>query len=171
MTSLRFIFRPLVPAVVVGLLLASCSDGGTAPGASNDPDLSVLLNRQTTQTDRFGLPAIATVFIPTDQKDAYNQAAPSGDRATFRHFVFDKLVAFGNPNPGALADFVQPDIQPVDLSQPTAFPNGRRLQDDVITAELGLIFGSNADLNDDHVDSNDKAFGTTFPYLADPWTE
>jgi hypothetical protein len=171
MPSMHLMLRSLVPAAVVGLLLAGCSDGNTAPGATDDPDASVLLNRSTTQVDRFGLPAIATVFIPTDQKDAYNAAAPSGDRATFRHFVFDQLVAFGNPTPGALADFVQPDIQPVDLSQPTAFPNGRRLQDDVITAELGLIFGSNADLNDDHVDANDKAFLTTFPYLAGPWTE
>jgi hypothetical protein len=131
----------------------------------------VLLHRPTAQVDRFGLPAIATVFIPTSSKDAYNMAAPSGDRATFEHFVIEKLTAFGNPNPQALADFVQPDIQPVDLTQPTAFPNGRRPQDDVITAELGLIFGSNANLNDDHVDANDKSFLPTFPYLASPWTE
>jgi len=38
----------------------------------------------------------------------------------------------------------------------------------VITAELHLIFGSNAALNDDHVDANDKAFLPTFPYLAGP---
>jgi len=171
MLPMRLILRPLVPAALSGLLLAGCSDGSTGPGATGDPDFSVLLNRQAAQVDRFGLPAIATVFIPTDQRDAYNTAVPSGDRATFRHFVFDKLVAFGNPTPGALADFVQPDIQPVDLSQPTAFPNGRRLQDDVITTELGLIFGSNADLNDDHVDGNDKQFLLTFPYLAGPSTE
>jgi hypothetical protein len=171
MTSLRFMLRPLITAMVVGFLSTSCSDSTTAPGAANDVDLSVLLRRATTQADRFGLPAIATVFIPTNERDAYNAGAPVDDRANFRHFVFDKLVAFGNPNPGALADFVQPDIQPVDLSKPTAFPNGRRLQDDVITVELGLIFGSNANLNDDHVDANDKAFSMTFPYLAGPWTE
>jgi hypothetical protein len=52
------------------------------------------------------------------------------------------------------------------LSQPTGFLNGRRLSDDVITAELGLIFGSNAALNDDHVDANDRSFLGAFPYLA-----
>ena len=38
----------------------------------------------------------------------------------------------------------------------------------MITAELHLIFGSNAALNDDHVDTNDEPFLATFPYLAAP---
>ena len=51
---------------------------------------------------------------------------------------------------------------------------GRALADDVISVELLLIFGGsdgseNPGLTDDHVDSNDKAFLTTFPYLASPW--
>ena len=171
MTSLFRLARPLVPAVLFGLIFAACSDDTGPGGDPGTPESSVLLNRATAQVDRFGLPAIATVFIPTSSKDAYNTAAPSGDRATFQHFVLETLTAFGTPNPQALADFVQPDIQPVDLTKPTVFPNGRRLQDDVITAELGLIFGSNANLNDDHVDANDKAFLPTFPYLASPWTE
>jgi hypothetical protein len=42
------------------------------------------------------------------------------------------------------------------------------LADDVIDVELLLIFGgptggSNAGLTSDHVDSNDKAFTTSFP--------
>ena len=173
MTARFRLARPLIPVAVLGLLLAACNDD-TGPAPAGDPGTlaaSVLLNRPTAQMDRFGLPAIATVFIPTASKDAYNTAAPSGDRATFQHFVLEKLAAFGTANAQALADFVQPDIQPLDLTKPTAFPNGRRPQDDVITAELGLIFGSNAALNDDHVDANDKAFLTTFPYLAGPHTE
>jgi hypothetical protein len=50
---------------------------------------------------------------------------------------------------------------------------GRALADDVIDVELLLIFGgpggSNAGLTSDHVDSNDKAFTTSFPYLATAW--
>jgi hypothetical protein len=47
------------------------------------------------------------------------------------------------------------------------------LADDVIDVELLLIFGgptggSNAGLTSDHVDSNDKAFTTSFPYLQQP---
>ena len=51
---------------------------------------------------------------------------------------------------------------------------GRALADDVIDVELILIFGgpNNADnpgLTSDHVDANDKAFLSSFPYLASPW--
>ena len=61
-----------------------------------------------------------------------------------------------------------PDILTVDTSAPSQFLNGRGLSDDVITAELGIIFGTNDALNDDHVDANDAQFLTTFPYLAAP---
>ncbi|EON24694.1 hypothetical protein CF8_1271 [Nocardioides sp. CF8] len=51
------------------------------------------------------------------------------------------------------------------------FPNGRRLGDDVIDIALqvveGELVGSANDLGDG-VDSNDVAFGDTFPYLALP---
>ncbi|MFF1452480.1 DUF4331 domain-containing protein [Streptomyces sp. NPDC058274] len=51
------------------------------------------------------------------------------------------------------------------------FPNGRRLTDDVIDASLqvveGELVGSKNDLGD-AVDKNDKKFGHSFPYLAQP---
>ncbi|MFR0353626.1 DUF4331 domain-containing protein [Streptomyces sediminimaris] len=51
------------------------------------------------------------------------------------------------------------------------FPNGRRLTDDVVDEALqvveGELVGSKNDLGD-AVDKNDKGFGHTFPYLADP---
>jgi hypothetical protein len=51
------------------------------------------------------------------------------------------------------------------------FPNGRRLSDDVIDIALqvmeGELVGSPNDLGD-AVNTNDKAFGSSFPYLALP---
>jgi hypothetical protein len=51
------------------------------------------------------------------------------------------------------------------------FPNGRRLGDDVIDEALqvveGELVGSKNDLGDG-VDANDKKFGHSFPYLAEP---
>ncbi|MCP3770610.1 DUF4331 domain-containing protein [Streptomyces sp. MAR25Y5] len=51
------------------------------------------------------------------------------------------------------------------------FPNGRRLTDDVIDAALqvveGELVGAANDLGD-AVDANDKEFGASFPYLANP---
>jgi len=128
------------------------------------------MHQQMLQEDRFGLPAIATVFIPTDLRDAYNLGSPSGDVATFKSLIVAKLMAFGQDaaSANALASALSPDVQPIDLSQPSNFLNGRTPSDDVITAELHLIFGSNAALNDDHVDANDVPFLATFPYLAGP---
>lgn len=151
--------RPALLLLGALSMMAACGDD-----ESNGPAAF----REAAQVERFGLPAVATVFIPSSQKDAYNQAAPAGDPATFRQFVVDVLTAFGHPDPSALADALQPDIQPINTSEASGFLNGRRLQDDVITAELALIFGPNADLNDDHVDANDRAFLTSFPYLAAP---
>ncbi len=162
---MRFPTLRRLPVVALGALLVAAACDNDVAG----PDLSV----NYAQEDRFGLPAIATVFIPTTQKDAYNQAVPAGDRATYKAQIVSVLMSFGQSAAAAdaLANALTPDIQPINTSQGTAFLNGRKLDDDVITAELGLIFGSNAALNDDHVNANDKAFLTTFPYLAAPFTQ
>jgi hypothetical protein len=51
------------------------------------------------------------------------------------------------------------------------YPNGRRLTDDVVDISLqvvaGELTGSKNDLGD-KVDANDRAFGSTFPYVALP---
>lgn len=153
------------------IVAAACTEDSTSPaGLAIEASLLRDGDGDLVQEDRFGLPAIATVFIPSSLKDAYNAAAPSGDVANFKSLIVAKLIAFGKDaaSANALASALAPDIQPIDLSRSTGFLNGRKLDDDVITAELGLIFGGNAALNDDHVDANDKPFLTTFPYLAGP---
>ena len=166
--SLRTLLRPAAVLGVFVALVGGCTDSMTLP---NSPGLQTnLRNTDVVQVDRFGIPAIATVFIPTAQKDAYNVAAPASDRANFRQFVLAGLLAFGTANATAIADALQPDIQPVNLAAFNGFlAGGRKLADDVITAELGIIFGGNAALNDDHVNANDKPFLSTFPYLAGPF--
>jgi hypothetical protein len=157
----------VLPVVAAGLLLAACQES-SGPFADRQVRAGVLINARLVQEDRFGLPAVATVFIPTALKDAYNTDVPANDRTTYKPLIVAKLLAFGvdAATADALGNALAPDIQPIDLSQPTGFLNGRRLSDDVITAELGLIFGSNAALNDDHVDANDRSFLASFPYLA-----
>ena len=156
--------------VALGALAAVGCEDAYAPVSSPRVEASVLMHQELRQEDRFGLPAIATVFIPTDLRDAYNEAVPAGDKATFKSLVVARLMAFGQDaaSANALAEALTPDLQPIDLTKPTGFLNGRKLDDDVITAELHLIFGSNAALNDDHVDANDKPLLPTFPYLAGP---
>src|SRR5581483_915671 len=52
------------------------------------------------------------------------------------------------------------------------YPNGRRLGDDVVDISLqvveGKLLGAKIPALGDGVNANDKAFGTTFPYVAQP---
>lgn len=141
------------------------------------------------QIDRMGRPAIATVFIPNNpfeakgsepsQKTKYNQGSPATDRARFRAEIVDSLTTLFSLNDGAgdnkaddktkidgLADVLLPDILTFDTAKSQGFLNGRRLADDVIDAELGLITEGAA--TTDCVSRNDKAFVAAFPYLAAP---
>jgi hypothetical protein len=136
-------------------------------GAS--PNISVVgrtRDKKGVQIDRFGRPAINTVFNHTDEdKNAFNAGQPVDDQANFRANVVDTLLALGNSEATAnsLADFLLPDVMTVDLSKATVFPNGRGLADDVIDTELNLISGGA--VPSDCV-PNDSALQTTFPYFA-----
>ena len=108
------------------------------------------------QVDRMGIPALNTVFIPKPRKNSYNESQPADDVARFaRHF-------------GDLAATLLPDILPFDSAVDAGFLNGRRLRDDVIDIELGVITGDPG--AGDCVDANDLPFSDLFPYLAQPHT-
>ena len=113
-----------------------------------------------------GRPAINTTLIPTELKDVFNQTKPRRDRAAFRDVVINSLLALGNTNPGPLADVLLPDILTVNVAIENGFLNGRRLDDDVIDAELNLLTGGQ--ITTDCIDRNDKDFEPQFPYLAAP---
>lgn len=84
----------------------------------------------------------------------------------------DQPVAPGRPS---VANIVVPDTLKVDFTQPSGFPNGRRLTDSVIDIELAYIF---LDLTKHPADTlaklplgpqaNDIPFRADFPYLAAP---
>ena len=65
-----------------------------------------------------------------------------------------------------LADILLPDLLTYDTSSSQGFLNGRKLADDVIDAELGLI--SEGLVTTDCVPANDVQFPSSFPYLAAP---
>jgi len=84
----------------------------------------------------------------------------------------DQAIAPGGPS---VANVVVPDTIKVDLSRPSAFPNGRRLTDSVIDTELAWIFldlskhGANALASRPlGPQANDVPFRSDFPYLAAP---
>ncbi len=139
-----------------------------------------------TQNDQMARPAINTVFVGAARKNEFNTTVPSAMSAAFKADFLAKLAAFGYSNnilglnANAFADVLVTDVLNVKMNGTTTFYDGtnvltgRALSDDVIDTELTLIFGgatgtSNPGLTKDNVNSNDKAFLTTFPYLAAPF--
>ncbi len=67
------------------------------------------------------------------------------------------------------------DVLRVDLGQPSGFPNGRKLDEDVVDVELKLLLCTlNAGTPfpagiPDGPTGNEVAFKATFPYMASPW--
>lgn len=155
--------------------------------ACDDDDNDMPVTVMYEQEDQMARPAINTVFVSSGEKDIFNTTTPAQQGAAFATKFKDKLLAL---NPGYTTNLLgldattfttvlATDVLTVSLTDPTTFYDGtnvltgRRLDDDVITVELILLFGgpdamSNPGLTDDHVDANDKAFLTSFPYLASP---
>lgn len=154
--------------------------------ASASVDLFAGVTFQT--EDQMGRPAINTVFNVGADKDAFNIALPAQMGAAFQSKFQSRLLAL---NPGyttnalglsaaAFTGVLATDVLTVSTTGVTTFFDGtnvltgRALADDVIDTELLLIFGgptggSNPGLTSDKVNSNDKPFSATFPYLASPW--
>tara|TARA_R110001592_G_scaffold194097_4_gene441518 strand:- start:1366 stop:1923 length:558 start_codon:yes stop_codon:yes gene_type:complete len=144
------------------------------------------------QKDQMGRPAVNTVFVSSASKDAFNTTIPSEQGALFQSMFQTNLMglspAYANADDknalgldaATFTGLLASDVLNVSLDGKTTFYDGtnvltgRALADDVITVELLLIFGGedfteNAAFSDDHVDANDKAFLTSFPYLATAW--
>lgn len=143
------------------------------------------------QQDQMGRPAINTVFVTAAaDKDAFNTTVPSAMSAAFQSKFQTRLMGLNSgyttnalgQSAAAFTGLLATDVLNVTTSNttPTTFFDGtnvltgRNPGDDVINVELLLIFGgptgaSNPGLTNDHVDANDKAFLTSFPYLATPW--
>jgi hypothetical protein len=145
-------------------------------------------NRQAYEImDQMARPAINTVFVGSSEKDVFNTTIPSQMSTAFMAKFKARLLAL-NPgyttnalgqNADQLTGLLVTDVLNVSLTSPTTFFDGtnvltgRALADDVIDVELLLLFGgptgtSNPGLTSDHVNGNDKAFLTSFPYLATP---
>jgi len=138
------------------------------------------------QNDQMARPAINTVFVGSARKNEFNTTIPSAMNAAFNAQFQSVLTGFGyttnalGMDKATFAGVLVTDVLNVKTTGTTTFFDGtnvltgRALADDVIDTELLLIFGgptgaSNPGLTKDNVNANDKAFSTTFPYLANPF--
>lgn len=119
------------------------------------------------QADRMGRPAINTVFNHGEDKNTFNHAVPTQDRAMFLDKFVATLTSLGNPPDKAqqIAMILLPDILTFDASSPAGFLNGRQLADDVIDAELALV--TNGAITTDMVGPHTD-YLPVMPYLGDP---
>ena len=121
--------------------------------------------------DRDGGPLVNNGLIPPRLKNEYNAASTQDDaRGLFRADIIKSLRALGtddNHIRQILAAAVnRGDILRLNLNAPTAFPNGRRYQDDVADGLFTLI--NNGSPLGDFVDANEAPFSSAFPFFADP---
>lgn len=182
MKTNKYIIVALV--LVVSMLSVNCS---------NNSD-SIDYSGTYVQKDQMARPAINTVFIAAGApKDAFNGTIPSQMAAAYQSVFQARLIALTTPvgvystnalgqNAAQFTGLLATDVLNVKTSGTTTFfdgvpahtLSGRALADDVIDVELLLIFGGptggdNPTLTSDNVDTNDKPFLTSFPYLAAAW--
>jgi hypothetical protein len=159
------------------LFFVACKKGENTPATQQVYEIQ----------DQMARPAINTVFNAPADKDAFNITAPSAMNAAFFTKFKTNFLAL-NPgyttnalgqNVDQLIGLLVTDVLNVATNKKTTFFDGtnvltgRALVDDVIDVELLLLFGgpdgsANPGLTSDNVDANDKAFLTSFPYLATP---
>lgn len=167
-------------ALGAGMFLASCDKND-----DNTPADTFDTSGTYTQNDQMARPAINTVFVGSARKNEFNTTVPSAMNAAFNAQFQSVLTTFGytsnalGMDKATFAGTLVTDVLNVKTSGTTTFFDGtnvltgRALADDVIDTELLLIFGgpmgtANPTLTKDNVNSNDKAFATTFPFLASP---
>ena len=141
-------------------------------GCSNDPTVNPNIGNPTTvnfvQIDRVGKPGIKELYLPYAAHAGFNAATPSGDSGTYASQVSTFVTGTAGRSAaigGYVSALLIPDALIADLSDtsgrasylgyetsgqlkvdctglaPTAF-GGRSLTDDVVSAMLGLSFGS-----------------------------
>jgi len=155
-------------------------------GSSANFWATTVKNDSIVVVDRMGKPALNTVFMNpfggTNQKDPYNQTAPSLDVATWGGQFTTVLDVFNTTATAeAITGLLLPDVLHLDVANlgkstgtgftggPGGILNGRTLAEDVIDLELTVVTGGlegPAVISTDHVGSNDAAFPGSFPYLA-----
>ena len=179
---MRTLLHSSTAAIVLALsvtMMACGDDDDAATGPGGD--------RIYNQIERLGNPLVSEVTLAKRNHGFHNAGMPSTDAANhgaeLRSFVTNvagREASVGN----TLAAVLLPDMLIVQTNKPGATAGwltwaladgygGRKLTDDVVDAGLAALFGNLLNANNvspgfttDNVSTNDKAFGSAFPYLA-----
>lgn len=175
----RHVLRAITPLALAATVAACDDEEAVGPN----------LDRVYDQVERLGNPLVSEVMIAKRNHGFHNTGRPSTDVANHRAEIEAFVTGFGRPATLAqtLSAVLLPDMLIVETARAGntagwltwALANGyggRKLSDDVVDAGLDAIFGDlvtaqnalPAELQTDYVNANNKAFLTTFPYLATP---
>ncbi len=187
--------RAALALAAIALFTGACSTDDDASSILSPDEMSQQADNSSRiydQVEFLGNPLVSEVTIVKANHDAYNRMQPYAT-ATFRPQTEQFVTSFGRSTTLAstLGSVLYPDILIVDPSKPASTAGwlswalnngwgGRLLSDDVVDLGLTAIFSSFLDPNNalcspfqlplctDNASANDRAFGTTFPYLAPP---
>jgi hypothetical protein len=118
--------------------------------------------------DRGAHPSLTAFFNAEDAKDAYNRREPADDWDSYREPWTAALQQTGGYSVEAAEQalrVVLPDVLRYDRSKPAAYPNGRTLTDDVISARLAMV--TNGKITSDKISPHTDLL-PSFPYLGTP---
>jgi hypothetical protein len=133
------------------------------------------------QLDRQGIPAVNVALVPFPRKDAHNRASTEDDASgAFENDIVGTLQALGTNQAGidlvrqlaiTRGDFLRLGLNVPNIgidggvNPQAAFPNGRRLRDDVIDTILTVV--TNGAITDgDNTGPNERNLRDTFPFVA-----
>jgi uncharacterized protein DUF4331 len=124
-------------------------------------------NGDLSQIDRMGRPLTNMLYTEGEDKNAFNQVGPEQDRDLFLETFEAVLEAngYGSGEARTIAQTLLPDVLAYDHRAAAAFPNGRKLDDDIIDTALDLF--TNGRITSDGV-SPHRDMLYSFPYLGAP---
>ena len=153
---------------------------------------------QFVQVSRLAIPLVNEVLVPLQDKDKFNRSQPQEDVANIGAYILDPevpklltgvlglgcpatpaggrtdLVGILSPNGTTAADLLRINIaQGKDFDNSTAFPNGRKIDEDVTDTLLTVLCNKPDGAGGltpigDGVNANDKLSTLTFPYMPAP---
>ena len=139
-----------------------------------NPQIGIWARTMTTidgelgQVDQVGRPLVTAIYnaTPHDQQH-FVETPPAQQRAIYLPQFITKLRDFGYTDGEAsqMAEEVLPDILPYHMDQPSGFPNGRLLTDDILSRMVVLI--TKGKVTDALVRPHANLL-TDFPYLGSP---
>jgi hypothetical protein len=128
-----------------------------------------LVHGDLKQVDQTGRPGTNITFNRGSEEDllAFDATTPADQRERFGDKFVAFLLSLGYPEPEARERALAflPDVLEYDTSEPSGYPNGRRLTDDTADLIVALLTRGRitSDLAGPHTDLMDD-----FPYLGQP---